>query len=283
MSQDFKSTVFLPKTDFPMRAALPEREPVILERWAGTDLWGQLRARSKGRTKYVLHDGPPYANGNIHMGTALNKILKDIVSRSRQMLGYDSVYVPGWDCHGLPIEWQIEQQYRKRGANKDEVPIIQFRQECRQHAERFIDVQRAEFQRLGCLGDWYHPYTTMAPESEARIFQELAKFLMDGSLYRGLRAVMWSTVEKTALADAVAVQPRLRLRGLMAIPAPFPDEAPRRAAFRRMRALFDALATRHPGIDTLSMGMSGDYEAAIGCGATHVRVGTALFGDRNRP
>ena len=202
MSQDFKSTVFLPKTDFPMRAALPEREPVILERWASTDLWGQLRARSKGRTKYVLHDGPPYANGNIHMGTALNKILKDIVSRSRQMLGYDSVYVPGWDCHGLPIEWQIEQQYRKRGANKDEVPIIQFRQECRQHAERFIDVQRTEFQRLGCLGDWYHPYTTMALESEARIFQELAKFLMDGSLYRGLRAVMWSTVEKTALADA---------------------------------------------------------------------------------
>ena len=202
MSQDLKSTVFLPTTDFPMRAALPEREPAIVDRWIETGLWQQLRTRSQGRPLFVLHDGPPYANGNIHMGTTLNKVLKDLINRSRQMLGYDANYVPGWDCHGLPIEWQIEQQYRKRGADKDAVPIVQFREECRRHAARFIDIQRAEFQRLGCLGDWDHPYTTMAFSSEAAIFEELAKFLMNGSLYRGLKSVMWSTVEKTALAEA---------------------------------------------------------------------------------
>ena len=202
MSQDLKSTVFLPKTDFPMRAALPEREPAIVQRWIETDLWGRLRAQSKGRPLYVLHDGPPYANGNIHMGTTLNKVLKDLINRSRQMLGYDANYVPGWDCHGLPIEWQIEQDYRKRGADKDAVPIVRFREECRKHAAKYVDIQRKEFQRLGCLGDWDHPYTTMAFSAEAAIFAELAKFLANGSLYRGLKSVMWSTVEKTALAEA---------------------------------------------------------------------------------
>jgi isoleucyl-tRNA synthetase len=202
MSQDLKSTVFLPKTDFPMRAALPEREPAIVQRWIETGLWEQIRQQSKGRPLFVLHDGPPYANGNIHMGTTLNKVLKDLINRSRQMLGYDANYVPGWDCHGLPIEWQIEQEYRKRGADKDAVPIIQFRAECRKHAEKYLDIQRREFQRLGCLGDWDHPYTTMAFGSEAAIFLELAKFLQNGSLYRGLKSVMWSTVEKTALAEA---------------------------------------------------------------------------------
>ncbi|WP_027135236.1 isoleucine--tRNA ligase [Geminicoccus roseus] len=202
MSQDLKSTVFLPKTDFPMRAALPEREPAIVQRWIDTGLWEQIRAQSKGRPLFVLHDGPPYANGNIHMGTTLNKVLKDLINRSRQMLGYDANYVPGWDCHGLPIEWQIEQEYRKRGADKDAVPIVQFREECRKHAAKYIDVQRKEFQRLGCLGDWNNPYTTMAFSSEAAIFEELAKFLENGSLYRGLKSVMWSTVEKTALAEA---------------------------------------------------------------------------------
>ncbi|HEX2526227.1 MAG TPA: isoleucine--tRNA ligase [Geminicoccus sp.] len=202
MSQDLKSTVFLPKTDFPMRAALPEREPAIVQRWIDAGLWEQIRGKSKGRPLFVLHDGPPYANGNIHMGTTLNKVLKDLINRSRQMLGYDANYVPGWDCHGLPIEWQIEQEYRKRGADKDAVPIVQFRQECRRHADKYIDIQRKEFQRLGCLGDWNHPYTTMAFSSEASIFEELAKFLQNGSLYRGLKAVMWSTVEKTALAEA---------------------------------------------------------------------------------
>ncbi|WP_191060986.1 isoleucine--tRNA ligase [Geminicoccus harenae] len=202
MSQDLKSTVFLPKTDFPMRAALPEREPAIVQRWIETGLWERIRRQSKGRPLFVLHDGPPYANGNIHMGTTLNKVLKDLINRSRQMLGHDANYVPGWDCHGLPIEWQIEQEYRKRGADKDAVPIVQFRAECRRHAEKYLDIQRKEFQRLGCLGDWDNPYTTMAFSSEAAIFEELAKFLNNGSLYRGLKSVMWSTVEKTALAEA---------------------------------------------------------------------------------
>ena len=202
MSQDLKSTVFLPKTDFPMRAALPEREPAIVQRWIETGLWERIRRQSKGRPLFVLHDGPHYANGNIHMGTTLNKVLKDLINRSRQMLGHDANYVPGWDCHGLPIEWQIEQEYRKRGADKDAVPIVQFRAECRRHAEKYLDIQRKEFQRLGCLGDWDNPYTTMAFSSEAAIFEELAKFLNNGSLYRGLKSVMWSTVEKTALAEA---------------------------------------------------------------------------------
>ncbi|MDX6751576.1 isoleucine--tRNA ligase [Geminicoccaceae bacterium 1502E] len=202
MSKDYRDTVFLPKTTFPMRAELPKREPAQIERWERMDLYRRLREAAAGREKFVLHDGPPYANGHLHMGTALNKILKDVITRNQQMLGKDSVYVPGWDCHGLPIEWQIEQAYRKKGRDKDAVPIVDFRHECREHASRWIDVQRDEFKRLGVVGDWADPYTTMDFKTEAGIFRELAKFLLNGSLYRGKRSVMWSVVEKTALAEA---------------------------------------------------------------------------------
>ena len=202
MASDYKSTVFLPKTDFPMRAGLPQREPEFLARWAQMNLYKTLRADSRGREKFILHDGPPYANGNLHIGHALNKILKDVINRSQQMLGKDANYVPGWDCHGLPIEWQIEQNYRKAGKNKDAVPVVQFRQECRDFAAGWIDVQREEFKRLGVVGDWDNPYSTMAFPAEAQIAREICKFLMNGGLYRGSKPVMWSTVEKTALAEA---------------------------------------------------------------------------------
>jgi isoleucyl-tRNA synthetase len=202
MTTDYRATVFLPKTSFPMRASLPVREPEILERWERLDIYRRLRQAGAGREKFILHDGPPYANGHLHMGTALNKILKDVVNRSQQMLGKDAVYVPGWDCHGLPIEWQIEQRYRQAGKDKDAVPIAEFRRECREFAEHWIDVQRAEFKRLGVVGDWDHPYTTMNYQAEAGIFRELGKFLLSGQLYRGKKSVMWSVVEKTALAEA---------------------------------------------------------------------------------
>ena len=202
MSRDYKSTVFLPRTEFAMKASLPQREPGLLERWEKIDIYSRLREISKGRDKFILHDGPPYANGHLHMGTTLNKILKDVINRSQQMLGKDAAYVPGWDCHGLPIEWQIEQGYRKKGRNKDEVPIADFRSECRQFAEKWLDIQRGEFKRLGVCGDWKNPYTTMSFAAEAGIFRELGKFLLNGELYRGKKSVMWSPVEKTALAEA---------------------------------------------------------------------------------
>jgi isoleucyl-tRNA synthetase len=201
-TRDWSATLFLPKTDFPMRAGLPQREPQLLERWAKINLYKKLRETAKGRDKFVLHDGPPYANGNIHIGTALNKILKDIVTRSQQMLGFDSNYVPGWDCHGLPIEWKIEEEYRAKGKDKDAVPVNEFRQQCRDFAEHWINVQREEFKRLGVEGDWQHPYSTMAYKAEGIIAAELMKFAMNGSLYRGSKPVMWSVVEKTALAEA---------------------------------------------------------------------------------
>jgi len=202
MSKDYKSTVFLPETDFPMRAGLPKREPAFLERWAEMKLYERLREQSKGREKFILHDGPPYANGHLHMGTALNKVLKDVVNRSQQMMGKDANYVPGWDCHGLPIEWQVEQNYRKAGKNKDEVPVAQFRQECREFAEKWIGVQADEFKRLGVVGDWSNYYSTMAFKAEAQIAREICKFLMNGGLYKGSKPVMWSVVEQTALAEA---------------------------------------------------------------------------------
>jgi isoleucyl-tRNA synthetase len=201
-AQDYRETVFLPKTEFTMKAGLPEREPMLLKHWADMGLYEKLRAQSKGRPKYVLHDGPPYANGNLHIGHALNKILKDIVTRSHQMDGFDSNYVPGWDCHGLPIEWKIEEEYRAAGKNKDAIPINEFRAECRSFAAKWVGIQRAEFQRLGVTGDWQNPYLTMNFEAESIIAAELLKFAESGQLYRGSKPVMWSVVEKTALAEA---------------------------------------------------------------------------------
>ena len=200
--RDWSETLYLPKTDFPMKAGLPEREPELVKRWQAIKIYEQQRAQAPGREKFVLHDGPPYANGNIHIGTGLNKILKDVVVRSQQMLGKDANYVPGWDCHGLPIEWKIEEKYRAEGKDKDAVPLIEFRRECREFAEHWLSVQRAEFMRLGVEGDWWHPYMTMTHDAEARIAGELMKFAMNGLLYRGSKPVMWSVVEKTALAEA---------------------------------------------------------------------------------
>ncbi|TIW19947.1 MAG: isoleucine--tRNA ligase, partial [Mesorhizobium sp.] len=199
---DYSKTLYLPQTDFPMRAGLPEKEPGLVKRWQDMDLYRKLREEAAGREKFVLHDGPPYANGNIHIGHALNKILKDVINRSFQMRGCDANYVPGWDCHGLPIEWKIEEQYRAKGKNKDEVPVNEFRKECRDFAANWIKVQGGEFQRLGVIGDFDNPYTTMAYHAEARIAGELLKFAMSGQLYRGSKPVMWSVVERTALAEA---------------------------------------------------------------------------------
>jgi isoleucyl-tRNA synthetase len=201
-TRDYSETLFLPRTDFPMRAGLPQKEPELLARWRSLDLYGRLRAAAKGRPRFILHDGPPYANGNVHIGTALNKILKDVVTKSQQMLGFDSNYVPGWDCHGLPIEWKIEEDYRAKGRDKDRVPIVEFRRECRLFAEHWIGVQREEFERLGVVGDWGHYYSTMSHAAEAQIARELMMFAANGSLYRGSKPVMWSVVEKTALAEA---------------------------------------------------------------------------------
>src|SRR5438874_5644933 len=204
---DYSKTLFLPQTEFPMRAGLPQREPEILKHWNQIDLYGNLRKNSEGRAKFVLHDGPPYANGNIHIGHALNKILKDVVTKSQQMLGFDSNYVPGWDCHGLPIEWKIEERnYRAKAKAKpdfrDSTAMVAFRKECRAYAGHWLNVQREEFKRLGIIGDWDHPYATMDYFAEAQIARELIKFAANGTLYRGSKPVMWSVVEKTALAEA---------------------------------------------------------------------------------
>ena len=185
-----------------MRAGLPAREPGILARWEEMDLFARLRESARGREKFILHDGPPYANGHLHMGHGLNKILKDVINRSQQMLGKDAYYVPGWDCHGLPIEWKVEESYRAKGQDKDRVPPVEFRRECREFAAHWIKVQTEEFKRLGVVGDWQHPYTTMAFEAEAAIVREVGRFLLNGGLYAGAMPVLWSVAEKTALADA---------------------------------------------------------------------------------
>lgn len=198
----FRDTVFLPKTSFPMRGNLPTREPELLARWQELDLDGKILAQSEGRPLFVLHDGPPYANGNLHIGHALNKILKDVINRSHRMTGYAVHYVPGWDCHGLPIEWKVEEEYRKAKRDKDSIPVLQFRGECRAWAAKWLDVQMCEFQRLGVQGEWGHRYSTMDYSSESAIVGEIGKFLLNGALYRGLRPVMWSPIEKTALAEA---------------------------------------------------------------------------------
>jgi isoleucyl-tRNA synthetase len=200
--RDWRDTVFLPKTDFPMKAGLAAKEPTILERWAKIGLYQKLRETRAGRERFILHDGPPYANGDIHMGHAMNKVLKDIVVRSQSLMGKDAPYVPGWDCHGLPIEWKVEEAYRAKKLNKDEVDPVAFRAECRAYAEKWVAVQRGQFERLGILGDWDDPYLTMKFDAEARIAAELLKFAESGQLYRGAKPVMWSPVEKTALAEA---------------------------------------------------------------------------------
>ncbi|SBW12512.1 isoleucyl-tRNA synthetase [uncultured Alphaproteobacteria bacterium] len=202
MTVEIKSTVFLPTTAFGMKAGLPNLEPKLLERWAAIDLEGRLRKAGAEREPFILHDGPPYANGNLHIGHALNKILKDVIVKSQQMMGKDARYVPGWDCHGLPIEWKIEEKYRAAGKDKDAVPVVEFRKECRDFAAHWIEVQKAEFKRLGVGGDWDKPYTTMTYAAEARIVAELGRFLLNGGLYKGAKPVLWSVVEKTALAEA---------------------------------------------------------------------------------
>jgi isoleucyl-tRNA synthetase len=204
---DYSKTLYLPQTEFPMRAGLPQKEPETVARWREMDLYKKLRASAAGREKFVLHDGPPYANGNIHIGHALNKILKDVITRSFQMRGYDSNYVPGWDCHGLPIEWKIEEEnYRAKGKAKPDLKqpdaMIEFRKECRAYAEKWIKIQGEEFKRLGIVGDFDHPYLTMDFHSESRIAGELLKIAMSGQLYRGSKPIMWSVVERTALAEA---------------------------------------------------------------------------------
>ncbi|MCG7573109.1 isoleucine--tRNA ligase [Phaeobacter sp. CNT1-3] len=201
---EYKDTLNLPKTDFPMRAGLPKREPGWLDRWNQIDVYGKLRQKAEdgSRQPFTLHDGPPYANGHLHIGHALNKTIKDMIVRSHQMMGFDARYVPGWDCHGLPIEWKIEEQYRKKGKNKDEVDVVDFRQECRAFADSWVDIQRDEFKRLGITGNWDKPYLTMDFHAEAVIAEEFMKFLMNGTLYQGSKPVMWSPVEKTALAEA---------------------------------------------------------------------------------
>ena len=198
----YRESVFLPKTEFPMRGGLPKKEPEILAKWEAMDLYGQMRKQAKGKEKFILHDGPPYANGNIHMGHAVNKILKDVVVKSNAMTGKDGPYVPGWDCHGLPIEWKVEEKYRKDGKDKDDVDILEFREECRQFAQGWVDTQSAQFQRLGVSGDWGNPYRTMTTRAESKIVREIHKFALNGGLYKGDKPVMWSVVEKTALAEA---------------------------------------------------------------------------------
>ncbi|MEQ5788231.1 isoleucine--tRNA ligase [Erythrobacter sp. NFXS35] len=200
--RDYRDTVFLPKTDFPMKAGLPQKEPGIAARWEQIGLYNALRTARRGREKFILHDGPPYANGDMHIGHALNHILKDMVCRTQNLLGKDAPYVPGWDCHGLPIEWKVEEQYRKKKLNKDEVPAKEFRAECRAYAQNWVNVQREQLKRLGIMGDWDHPYLTMDPQAEGTIVAELLKFAEAGNLYRGSKPVMWSPVEKTALAEA---------------------------------------------------------------------------------
>jgi isoleucyl-tRNA synthetase len=200
--QDYRSTVFLPRTDFPMKAGLPQKEPVIAARWAAEGLYQQIRAAREGREKFIFHDGPPYANGDMHIGHALNHTLKDMVVRTQVLLGKDAPYVPGWDCHGLPIEWAVEQQYRKKKLNKDEVPAKEFRAECRAYAQHWVDVQREQLKRLGVSANWDKPYLTMNFEAEGTIVSELFKFAESGQLYRGAKPVMWSPVERTALAEA---------------------------------------------------------------------------------
>ena len=199
---NWAETILLPNTEFPMRANLPDAEPSLLKDWNNIDIYAKNREISKGNKTFTLHDGPPYANGNLHIGHALNKILKDLIVRSKFMMNYNVSYIPGWDCHGLPIEWKVEEKYRNKGLDKDAIPINDFRDECRDFADHWIGIQKDEFKRLGVIGDWDNPYTTMKFKSEALIAKELLRIGMQGALYRGSKPVMWSVIEKTALAEA---------------------------------------------------------------------------------
>ncbi|MEL8056214.1 MAG: isoleucine--tRNA ligase [Pseudomonadota bacterium] len=200
----YKDTLFLPKTDFPMRGGLPKAEPKWIEKWDSMKLYERLRkdAKARGAKPFILHDGPPYANGAIHLGTAMNKILKDMVVRSHQMTGFDASYLPGWDCHGLPIEWKVEEQFRGKGRTKDDVPGDEFRRACREYAAEWIEVQKEGFRRCGVEGEWDDPYLTMNYASEAATVREFLSVAMGGRLVRGAKPVMWSPVERTALAEA---------------------------------------------------------------------------------
>ncbi|WP_448577816.1 class I tRNA ligase family protein, partial [Thermaurantiacus sp.] len=199
---DWRPTVFLPETDFPMKAGLPETEPKLLARWQEEGAYEALRKARAGAPRYILHDGPPYANGDMHLGHAMNHIWKDLVIRSRTMLGYDAPYVPGFDCHGLPIEWRVEELNRAKGIQKGDIPLAEFRAQCRAYAAHWVDVQRSQLKRLGVWGEWDNPYLTMSFEAEAAIAAELLKFAETGQIYRGAKPVMWSPVEQTALAEA---------------------------------------------------------------------------------
>jgi len=203
-ARDYRDTLFLPKTEFQMRGGLPKAEPNWIKRWDEMGLYKKLRAdaQARGAKPWLLHDGPPYANGHIHLGTAMNKIVKDIIVRSHQMAGFDASYVPGWDCHGLPIEWKVEEEFRQKGRSKDDVTPGEFRARCRDYARGWVDIQAEEFRALGVEGEWDNPYLTMRPESEAKIVSEFLDIAMGGRLVRGAKPVMWSPVEKTALAEA---------------------------------------------------------------------------------
>ncbi len=202
MLEESSQKVILPETNFPMRANLPIREGDMIAYWQEINFWQEMRKISVGRKPFILHDGPPYANGNLHIGHAVNKILKDVINRAWHGLGYDAHYVPGWDCHGLPIEWKVEENFRETKKDKKEIPINDFRAECRKFAQKWVAIQSAEFQRLGIMGDWQQPYLTMAYEAEAIIAENIGKFLLKGMLYKGARPIMWSVVERTALAEA---------------------------------------------------------------------------------
>jgi isoleucyl-tRNA synthetase len=240
-ARDYRATLFLPQTDFPMKAGLPEAEPRWLVRWVEMDLYGRMRAAAKDRPLFLLHDGPPYANGEIHLGTGINKILKDFVVRSQGMLGNNAPYIPGWDCHGLPIEWKIEERYRAEGKSKEEVPVEQLRRDCRAFAEKWIDVQREQFKRLGCIGLWDHPYTTMDYRAEAAIARELFKFVGNGLLYRGFRPVMWSPIEKTALAEA-EVEYKEKTSSTIYVKFPIIDSAPKGEVSRKVGQTWDEVS-----------------------------------------
>ncbi|MCL6643394.1 MAG: class I tRNA ligase family protein, partial [Dehalococcoidia bacterium] len=196
---DLKKTVNLPRTDFPMKANLPQTEPKILARWEQMNLYHKIRQARAGRPVYVLHDGPPYANGNIHLGTAFNKILKDFIVKSRSMAGFDAPFVPGWDCHGLPIEIKVDAEL---GPRKASMTPSQIREECRQYAARFVELHRQEFKRLGVFGEWENPYLTMSAHYEAVIAQAFVDFLDRGYVYKGLKPVHWCMRDLTALAEA---------------------------------------------------------------------------------